>query len=292
MRFTEDTKSDRGGRSINCKVTGVGPYLEPGSIGRGAPSKQEIFADVKTQAAINAGLPHDNGTHDGIGDQTCWVRQVNDYSATWKNASGLVRYEYDIEKDVMTYASIATGFKSGHIQDRGNEAKPEEVVNYELGLKSILLDGNMRLNSALYQADYTNLQFSDRDLFDTNGDGVVDRITSTVVRNAAEATVKGLELEIDWALTAKDDLQIAAAFMDAKFNDFQTPDTLFGKLFNSYAKGELAESAKIVNLSGNSPVRAPDWKLTFVYKHDFAIANGVLTPKIKATFPINIFGYL
>ncbi|RYZ45276.1 MAG: TonB-dependent receptor, partial [Sphingobacteriales bacterium] len=173
VRFTEDNKSDVGGRSLNCRVTGVGPYIEAGSIGRGAPSKHQIFADAETRSAINAGLPHDGGTHDGIGNQACWIRQVNDYSATWKNASGLVRYEYDVERDVMTYASIATGFKSGHIQDRGNEAKPEEVINYELGLKSTLHDGNMRLNVALYQANYTNLQFSDRDLFDTDGDGVV-----------------------------------------------------------------------------------------------------------------------
>lgn len=289
IRFTEDTKSDRGGRSLNCRVTGVGPYMEPGSIGRGAPSAQQIYADAGAQAAINAGLPYDNGTHQGIGDQACWVRQVNDYSATWKNTSGLLRYEYDADEDVMTYASIATGFKSGHIQDRGNEAKPEQVINYELGLKSTLLDSSMRLNAALYVANYTNLQFSDRDLYDTNGDGVVDRVTSTVVRNAAEATVKGMELEIDWAVTGKDYFQLAGTLMDAKFTNFQTPDTLFGNLFNPYAEGDAAQSAKIVDLSGNTPVRAPDWKFTLAYKHDFEFADGLLTPHITATFSDKYF---
>lgn len=289
IRNTQDTKSDHGGRSLNCRVTGLGPYLTPDSIGHGAPKPEQVYADAGAQAAINAGLPYDNGTHVGIGNQACWTRQVNDYSATWKNTSGLLRYEYDVQTDVMSYASVATGFKSGHIQDRGNEAKPEEVINYELGLKSSLLDSNMRLNAAFYQADYTNLQFSDRDLFDTNGDGVVDRVTSTVVRNAAAATVRGLEVEVDWAMTGHDYLHLAAALMRARFDNFQTPDTLFGNLFNPYVDSDAARAAKNVNLSGNSPVRAPDWKITFVYQHDYELNDGVLTPQIKATFSDKYF---
>jgi iron complex outermembrane receptor protein len=283
IRHTRDTKSDRGGRSLNCRVTGIGPYLTADSIGHGAPKPYQIYADAGAQAAINAGLPYDDGTPEGIGNQPCWIRQVNDYSATWKNTSGLLRYEYDVRADVMSYASVASGFKSGHIQDRGNEAKPEEVINYELGLKSTLLDGNLRVNAALYQADYTNLQFSDRDLFDTNGDGVVDRVSSTVVRNAAAATVKGLEMEVDWAVTGNDSVHLASALMNARFDNFQTPDTLFGNLFNPYVTSDAARAAKIVNLSGNSPVRAPDWKFTLVYKHDFELSDGVVTSQMKAT---------
>ncbi len=289
IRHTQDTKSDHGGRSLNCRVTGMGPYLTADSIGHGAPKPEQIYADAGAQAAIDAGLPYDNGTHVGIGNQACWTRQVNDYSATWKNTSGLARYEYDFGADIMSYASVATGFKSGHIQDRGNEAKPEQVINYELGLKSTLLDGNLRVNTALYQADYTNLQFSDRDLFDTNGDGVVDRVTSTVVRNAAAATVRGLEMEIDWAMTAQDYIHLASALMNARFNNFQTPDTLFGNLFNPYVDTPDARASKIVNLSGNSPVRAPDWKFSLVYKHDFELADGVISLQTKSTFSDKYF---
>jgi hypothetical protein len=101
--------------------------------------------------------------------------------------------------------------------------------------------------------------------------------------------VKGVELEIDWALTGKDYFQFAGTLMDAKFDNFQTPDTLFGNLFNPYAQGDAAQSAKIVELSGNTPVRAPDWKFTLAYKHDFEFAEGLLTPHIKATFSDKYF---
>jgi len=289
IRYTEDTKSDDGGRSLNCRVTAVGPYLEPGSIGPGAPAPHQIYADPGAQAAIDAGLPYDNGTNEGIADEPCWVRQVNDYSATWRNTSGLLRLERDLEEEVMLYASVATGFKSGHIQDRGNEADPEEVINYELGLKATFLDEKMRLNSALYLAKYNDLQFSDRDHFDNDGDGIVDRVTSTVVRNAAEATVSGLELELSWAVTETDYLQLAFALMDAEFDNFLIPDTLFGNLFNEYAAGEDAVAQDVVDLSGNTPVRAPDWKLTLVYEHDFEFWSGLLTARLKATFSDEYF---
>ncbi|NIB40918.1 TonB-dependent receptor [Pseudomaricurvus alkylphenolicus] len=289
VRFTEDTKSDNRGRSLNCRVTAVGPYLEPGSIGPGAPSPDQIYADPGAQAAIDAGQPYDNGTSEGIGDEACWVRQVNDYSATWRNTSGLLRYEYDVDEDIMLYASATTGFKSGHIQDRGNEADPEEVINYELGLKSKLLNGHMRLNAALFSAHYKDLQFSDRDHFDNDGDGIVDRVTSTIVRNAAKARVNGLEVEMDWAISDVDFVQMAVSLMDAEFDNFQTPDTLFGNLFNDYAAGDEAAQQDIVDLSGNAPVRTPDWKLTLIYEHDFQVAAGILTSRLKATFSDQYF---
>lgn len=282
-RYTEDTKSDRQGRSLNCRRTAGFPYTEPGSIGSGAPSADQIYADPATQAAIDAGLPHDQGTNQGIGDQPCWVRQVNDYQAHWANTSGLIRIDSDLQEDVMLYGSIASGFKSGHIQDRGNEAAPEEVINVEVGLKSTWLDETLRLNSALYRAKYTNLQFSDRDQFDTDDDGIVDVITSTIVRNAAEATVQGLELELSWAIYPNHYLQLAASLMDAQFDHFETPDTLFGNRFNPYANQPNAEANSLVDLSGNRPVRAPRWKLGFLYEYQMHAGPMQYTPRFTGT---------
>ena len=43
-RHTRDTKSDQDGRAINCRVTSVlGPYIEAGSIGPGAPEPEQIL---------------------------------------------------------------------------------------------------------------------------------------------------------------------------------------------------------------------------------------------------------
>ena len=280
-RHTKDTKSDRGGRAINCRVTSLlGPYVDSSSIGPGAPNPEDIYADAATQHAINRGAYHDNGTNQGIGNEPCWIRQVNDLSVTWKNVSGLVNFEFSPSDRIMYFASLSTGFKSGHIQDAGNAVEPETVTNFELGFKSQYLDNRLRFNLAMFQAKYNNLQFSNEDRLDINNDGIADTGGSTVVRNASAATIRGLELELDWALTDADRLQISAAVTDAHFDRFEIPDTLFGDLFNPFvAHASLSPEAPVV-LSGNSPPRLPNWKLTLAYSHDFIFDWGIATPRV------------
>jgi len=282
-RHTRDTKSDRGGRAVNCRVTSLlGPYTEVGSIGPGAPAPEQIYADAATQQAIDNGTFHDNGSNQGIGDEPCWVRQVNDLSVTWENVSGLINYEFSPSEHLMYFASVSTGFKSGHIQDAGNYVEPETVTNFELGFKSQYLDDSLRFNVALFRANYNNLQFSNEDRLDINNDGVADTGGSTVVRNASAATIRGLELELDWALTDIDRLQVSLALTDAYFDQFEIPDTLFGDLFNPFVSEMSSSPEDPVELSGNSPPRLPNWKLTLSYSHDFIYDWGIVSPRVVA----------
>jgi len=109
------------------------------------------------------------------------------------------------------------------------------------------------------------------------------------VRNAAEATMRGFELEMEWAASKRDHLQLTMTLMDAQFDDFQAPDTLFGDLFNPYVSNTATSTLDPVELSGNSPVITPDWKMTLVYEHDFILAKGTVTPRVKATFSDGYF---
>lgn len=290
LRYTKDSKLDRDGRAINCRVTStLGPYTTGESIDPGAPSSDQIYADLATQQAILLGNYHDNGTSDGIEDQPCWIRQVNDLKVSWENTSGLLRYDYIPRDDVMYYASISTGFKSGHIQDAGNSAKPETVTNFEFGLKSQYLKNSLRINAALFEANYHNLQFSNQDRLDINGDGVADTGGSTVVRNASEAKIRGLEFELEWLATDFDYIQLTAAITDAHFDKFAIPDTLFGDLFNPYVSSAGNSSTSPVDLSGNVPPRVPKWKLTASYKHDFILQTGILSPRLMVTLSDQYF---
>lgn len=284
-RYARDTKSDHGGRSISCRVPSVyGPYTVTGSVGPGAPGADQVYADPQVQEAIARGIPYGSGTSNGIGSEPCWITQVNDFSATWNNTSGLIRYDVDLSQDSMLYVSAATGFKSGHIQDAGNNAAPETVINYELGIKSLFPDLNLRVNTALYHAVYDDLQYSNLDRLDTDGDGIADTGGSTVVRNASKATVNGIELELEWAIAGAGHLQLSATFMDARFNRFEIPDTLFGNLFNPYVSEGSSSPLDPVDLSGNSPPRTPKWKLAVAYERGFPIFDGILTPRVQVIY--------
>lgn len=71
--------------------------------------------------------------------------------------------QYDINEDVNVFAMFTRGFKSGGWAARTNnpaevqEFAPEIVDNYEVGLKSNLFDGQVRLNLDAFYYDYTNL---------------------------------------------------------------------------------------------------------------------------------------
>ena len=142
----------------------------------------------------------------------------------------------------------------------------------------------MRFNAALFQANYDNLQFSNQDRLDTNNDGVADTGGSTVVRNASEAKIRGLEIDLEWLISDQDHIQLTAAVTDAHFDRFAIPDTLFGDLFNPFISDQSSSATDPVDLSGNVPPRVPRWKFTVAYKHDFMQTSGVLTPRVMATF--------
>jgi len=74
---------------------------------------------------------------------------------------------YHIDKDVMTYASVARGFEAGDeieiFDASGNpeiaEFHPETALSYEAGLKSTLLDRRLRLNAAIFYTQYRGRLF-------------------------------------------------------------------------------------------------------------------------------------
>lgn len=278
-RYNRDKKSDSGGRAINCRLpSAFGPYITSRSLGVGAPRSSQIFTDPNVTQAIQQGLFFDGGTANGIGEQPCWVRQVNDNSASWSNISGLLKLDHKLNDDVLLYGSVASGFKAGHIQDAGNTANPETVLSYDLGFKSQWFGDRLRINGAAYYADYKDLQFSDDDRIDIDGDGVADAGGSTVVRNASNARVRGVELEFQWTASRFHHWRGSMAITNARFKQFDIPDSLFGNLFNPFSEASGSVAEDNVNLSGNSPPRVPDWKahLAYSYRHPLTVGEGQL----------------
>ena len=77
----------------------------------------------------------------------------------------------------------------------------DEVLNTELGIKTVLADGSMRVNATVYQVEWTGIQVSQ---FDPANISIL-----TFVENAADADVDGFEADILWYPT--DNWTIAAA---------------------------------------------------------------------------------
>ena len=92
-------------------------------------------------------------------------RAQNSSAFSWRAA-----LNYNFTRDIMSYASVATGFKSGdfngsflstdpnQIAVQLQPVKPEHVTAYELGLKSTFFDRRVLLDAAAFYNDYQDLQ--------------------------------------------------------------------------------------------------------------------------------------
>ncbi|HZV09543.1 MAG TPA: TonB-dependent receptor, partial [Novosphingobium sp.] len=91
---------------------------------------------------------------------------VQQSSNAWTGKAGV---EYDLARKTMAYFTWSTGFKpgGGNISPTpivlGYTFKPETVTAYELGAKSTMLGGRLRLNVAGFYYDYSNTQFEAED---------------------------------------------------------------------------------------------------------------------------------
>jgi iron complex outermembrane receptor protein len=71
--------------------------------------------------------------------------------------------DYHVTDDIMTYFQFSTGYRTGgtnsrpFLPDQLDSYGPEQLKSYELGAKTDWFDHRLRLNAAVYLADYTNI---------------------------------------------------------------------------------------------------------------------------------------
>lgn len=125
---------------------------------------------------------------------------------------------------LMTYFSYARGFKGGGLNGtlQLQEAipdpfGPETLDNFELGLKTISFDRRLSVSIAAFYGIYDDIQVnSQRSFEDPDGNLIVQILTL----NAAEATTKGVELELMSQPVEGLVVQGSLGLLDAKYDSF------------------------------------------------------------------------
>lgn len=128
---------------------------------------------------------------------------------------------YKASDGLTVYGTISKGFKSGGVQNAPNPEResfdPEVLWNYEIGLKSSLLDNRLHLNAALFYMDWEDLQVAfQENLIDSEGNFVL----FGGIDNAEAATSKGVELTATSLIGENLLVNLSAGFLDAKFDRF------------------------------------------------------------------------
>jgi len=187
-----------------------------------------VTEEEKRGIAFNAGYTDDTFTVINA------VVADYDKTETFTSVAPRLGFDYLVNDDVMAYVTVSRGFKSGGFNVRAQStffpasAEPfdDEVLDVaEVGIKSILADRQLVLNTAAFYGDYSDIQVSTFTAFDSDGDGVDDAFFGNFV-NAGDATVQGLEVEFDW--NPRDirwfGLQGHVSYLDAEPDSFLDED--------------------------------------------------------------------
>ena len=125
--------------------------------------------------------------------------------------------------DLNLYASYSEGFKGGGFDPRGNFANadvregflPESVESYEIGAKATVFDGRGTINTAIFYADYTDVQIPGSVVIPGPPVSFVGTVT-----NAGAAEMKGVEVESTFQFTDNFSGRVAVGYIDAKYTEF------------------------------------------------------------------------
>ncbi len=134
----------------------------------------------------------------------------------FSNVSPSLVVGYEASQGVNIYAKYARGYKTGgynirasSIQRFGEGYGPETLNSYELGIKSDLLSRQLRVNVALFQSDYKDIQ--------TNVQVDPLNPSLTDVFNAGKARIRGMEVDITAQPTQALTFGFNYAYLDAKY---------------------------------------------------------------------------
>lgn len=200
----------------------------------------------------------------------CSPPSVTPYKkGTWKNVSWKAGMEFDVNPDSLAYLSVTNGFKSGQVNPGPkpplpDEVDPEEVINYEFGFKSLLLDRKLNIRFAAFNQDYKNIQVSNVT--------TVGNVPFLITSNAGKARIYGAELEWDYRPSDVDHLNGFISYTHATYRKFDNAQ-------------DGATKINYPSLKGNFLPNAPEFTIRGQYSHDFNLSNGgKITPLVAVYY--------
>ena len=149
------------------------------------------------------------------------IDDLNGSSPTYRNSKQFKKLtwkgtlDHHFTDDVMAYASISRGYKSGAFKTfplDSPPALPEVIDSYEIGLKTELFDRRVRLNGALFWNDIKNPQVLAVD--------VQGLIPGIILTNAQKARIKGAEVGIDAVVAHGLTVRGGATYLDGKYRSY------------------------------------------------------------------------
>ena len=191
----------------------------------------------------------------------------------WTWTTGL---RYHVQEGVMVYGSVGTGIKSGAFNNTPNPEADfavgnlvtdhEEVISYEVGIKSSWLDSRLNLNLALFYMDYDDLQVR-LGCTDCGPGG----IPLAFLSNAGTATSEGFEL--DMVAHPIDSLRftLGVGYVDSTYDELNNVE-------------DPRRDGGFFDASGNTIALAAEWTMNASVQHTAELMGGSLTSRLNLSY--------
>jgi len=183
----------------------------------------------------------------------------------WKTFDWKGGLELSLAENTLTYLTVASGHRAGGFNSFPGAGAasfdPEELLSYELGFKSLMAEGKVQINGALFYYDYKDFQVADF-YFPPGSPFPVLEITNH------DAINRGVELETRYALGSRTNL---------KFNFTYLKSTYEEDFDQNGGPGE-----PVLQMNGETLPHAPATTFNIGLDHTFVADNGLtVTPNLN-----------
>ena len=215
-----------------------------------------------------------------------------------EKVTGRLVVEHDFNESTMAYGSYTRGFKPGGSNltyGREDVIAPivvlptfdEEIVDaYEVGLKTDLADGRVRMNTAAFYYNYEGLQYQATD----------PEVFQGGVGNIPKSEIFGAELELSAFLSESLILDVRLAWLDTEITadhlalDNVQSEAAGGALIGDGAllfspEVQQARSSAVQNVNGNELAKTPKFTSNVALNWNTDIASwGELNSSLQYTY--------
>ena len=264
VRYNDEDINTAGGSNFSDPAPVVS------SLGYAAGDSPATIPVSPQQAyTYNFGMTHPDNNSDSFDN------------VTWK-----LGVEFDLQEDIMLYATASTGFLSG-IVNRSSVTDEQESEVVEFGLKSVLFENTLQLNISVHSTTYSNLVAQLQTVDPNSGDII------TTSRNGGEVESRGVEVE--WAFAPDDALRVSGNFalLDSEYGEygFSNPYSAYSGQLPVIGGTSVSVSGQdmilggVIQFEGEPTPWSPDFTFNMSASYRFDLANGGnITPALQVSY--------
>ena len=197
--------------------------------------------------------------------------------------TGKIVGEYDLSDQTMAYWSFSQGFKPGGSNLTYGYTEAEDIIAerpvapamvfqtyqsetieaFEVGIKTVLLDGKARANIAVFTYDYDNLQFQATDPDPYRGG----------VANIPQSEMNGIEVEFTALLSDSLTMDMNLAFLDSEVtSSYEVLDNV--DVYQYFFGEEDLRYGLREDVKGNKLAKSPEFTADINLTYETTLASG------------------